>query len=95
MAGRGTVNMQERATLRDLFNAIDEMRGEMNDGFLRIDDRIRKVETYVAADEASNRAARAFKAGIAKVVTIIVSIIAVAIGAATLILGFVRLALGM
>lgn len=87
------MNMQERATLRDLFDAVEDMHKEVNERFDRLDQRLTPVEHYVTADKARNESARAFRAGLAKVTGIIISIIGVAIAAAGLILALVRLVL--
>lgn len=81
----------ERATLRDLFDAVDGMRQEMNDGFRAIDSRLTPVEHYVTADKARNETWAAFRGGVIKVMTVVAGVVGAAVAAATLILTIVRM----
>lgn len=79
----------EQATLRDLYELVESVREDMNDGFRRMDERLTPVEHYITADKARKAAWSSFWGMSVKVFSIVMGIIGTAIAAAGLILNMV------
>lgn len=83
----------ETATLRDLYELMESVRDEMNDGLGRIDERLTPMEHYITADKARREQASALRQGVLRVLGVIAAVVSATVGAAVGVATILRMVL--
>lgn len=81
----------ETATLRDLYELVESVREDMNQGFGRMDERLTPVEHYITADRARRETWGAFRSGVLKVMGVVAAVVSAAVAAAMFVLTVARM----